>query len=648
MIRFLLILFISTNCIVSTNAQKVHRAAKALNELKFDKSISLFEEVLKKDSNNIVASIGFAKAHLQECDFTKKKVSLEILETCYNLLINASSNIQYSSDEYKELLKKDLNINTAFTNPLKEWLDTNTNLIWKDYMQYETSIAKFENFQTNFYSQNSILPFSKVFLKLDKIYFDSIENRNTLAAYKFYLNKFDVTSQMNRGKFIDNAKAKIIELEYKEAINTRGIDKLKEFVLNNTNITYEGIALSTSNYYLPLANQELNKREFNIALSEPGIKLLNEFIKKSPRPEQYQIAKDTIENREYNNAKNYNLLNDYVQFRLKYRNSKYLFEVEDSIATLKFRDIVNSNEKKNFINFLDFVGGFHKNNLTLNLIDSAKLLIYNIDFYEANNTIDLNKLLTIYRKYKNTNYINVDMIKNKLFTTWQENILKNATNPISNGLINFIKEFKDEPVGAFTSVIEATKSGLLKYIESQKTTLVKEVLSLPTKDHSNYIYLNKLSNVQLNSLSELIGKKLFFTNLVINTSILDNIKSLGAGDNPTTMDLFNIFYLNFNVTNSYIQAITEYPDPVFLLGYQTKSGFEKKIISWDKTNLKYKESETNNINNEPLKSILAQKGFSDFTSYFNAQQQISNYVIIGGERIPKLLLDKQISEDLIN
>jgi hypothetical protein len=170
MIRFLLILFISTNCIVSTNAQKVHRAAKALNELKFDKSISLFEEVLKKDSNNIVASIGFAKAHLQECDFTKKKVSLEILETCYNLLINASSNIQYSSDEYKELLKKDLNINTAFTNPLKEWLDTNTNLIWKDYMQYETSIAKFENFQTNFYSQNSILPFSKVFLKLDKIY----------------------------------------------------------------------------------------------------------------------------------------------------------------------------------------------------------------------------------------------------------------------------------------------------------------------------------------------------------------------------------------------------------------------------------------------------------------------------------------------
>jgi hypothetical protein len=648
MIRFLLILFISTNCIVSTNAQKVHRAAKALNELKFDKSISLFEEVLKKDSNNIVASIGFAKAHLQECDFTKKKVSLEILETCYNLLINASSNIQYSSDEYKELLKKDLNINTAFTNPLKEWLDTNTNLIWKDYMQYETSIAKFENFQTNFYSQNSILPFSKVFLKLDKIYFDSIEKRNTLAAYKFYLNKFDVTSQMNRGKFIDNAKAKIIELEYKEAINTQGIDKLKEFVLNNTNITYEGIALSTSNYYLPLANQELNKREFNIALSEPGIKLLNEFIKKSPRPEQYQIAKDTIENREYNNAKNYNLLNDYVQFRLKYRNSKYLFEVEDSIATLKFRDIVNSNEKKNFINFLDFVGGFHKNNLTLNLIDSAKLLIYNIDFYEANNTIDLNKLLNIYRKYKNTNYINVDMIKNKLFTTWQENILKNATNPISNGLINFIKEFKDEPVGAFTSVIEATKSGLLKYIESQKTTLVKEVLISPTKDHSNYIYLNKLSNIQLNNLSELIGKKLFFTNLVINTSILDNIKSLGAGDNPTTMDLFNIFYLNFNVTNSYIQAITEYPDPVFLLGYQTKSGFEKKIISWDKTNLKYKESETNNINNEPLKSILAQKGFSDFTSYFNAQQQISNYVIIGGERIPKLLLDKQISEDFIN
>ena len=37
----------------SIYAQKSHRAAKAMNELKFDKSIELFEDILKKDSNEV-------------------------------------------------------------------------------------------------------------------------------------------------------------------------------------------------------------------------------------------------------------------------------------------------------------------------------------------------------------------------------------------------------------------------------------------------------------------------------------------------------------------------------------------------------------------------------------------------------------------
>ena len=70
---FVLILILCSQS--SIYAQKNHRAAKAMNELKFDKSIELFEDILKKDSNDIISLIGFSISHLYTYTVQKKIIS---------------------------------------------------------------------------------------------------------------------------------------------------------------------------------------------------------------------------------------------------------------------------------------------------------------------------------------------------------------------------------------------------------------------------------------------------------------------------------------------------------------------------------------------------------------------------------------------
>ena len=623
MIRRWLLTVFSLTFAAQVHAQKAHRAAKAMNELKFEKAFEMFEEVLQKDSNNIVALIGYPKARLKENELTQNPIPLELLQRCYDYL-QKSKTIELKESDAKILQEDRLVYNEYSVDSL---LIKCSNLIWTNYIKEESSIAKFEFFQANYYKPNSQNPSKLVAYKLDKLYFDSLSKVNTIPAYNFYLEKFD-KSRTIKGNASNEVKAKILGLEYNDAFSTTGIEKLTQFITKNKAIVFEGTARIAYEANIKLANKEIEKREYQRALAAPGVTLLETFISKYKTAEQFKAAKDTIELRYYKNAKQTQQLSNYELFLNKYSFSVYRNEVEDTVASMYYRAIVPT-RKSDLTSFLTKSAKFHKSTIIQGLVDAVNLKIYYLEYAEASNSSELGSLLTFYKKYSKTTYPDVSLIRNKLFHVWEEAILKSNITNDESGLINFMKEFSDEPATSFNKIIDATKSGLILYAETLKPKLVGNVIK-GTQKSENSIYLT-ISTEKLESLCNSISNRLYFTNLVMAPNIVDNLKLSKFTTTATLIELFNTFFTSCAASNSYIQSINDNNDQGFIFGYQTREKFVTKLLLWDDAEMKYKEIDPAHKDNNLLKLYMMQYGISNMPAYISSLTTKYNYVVIGSK-----------------
>jgi hypothetical protein len=160
------------------SAQKVHRAAKALSESKFEKALELFGEVLQKDSNSVPALVGYSKSQLVQNEFQKNTISLDVLQNCFSFLTRTKLVYESLSDEDNNFLRNELSIYSTYS--LDSLLIGYTNLMWKDYITEEHSIAKYELFKFNYFVPNLTTTTSMVEDKLDKLYYDSVSKVNEI------------------------------------------------------------------------------------------------------------------------------------------------------------------------------------------------------------------------------------------------------------------------------------------------------------------------------------------------------------------------------------------------------------------------------------------------------------------------------------
>jgi hypothetical protein len=624
MTRLLVFLILSLPFAVSVQAQKVHRAAKAMYELKFDKSFELFDEVLEKEPENVIALVGFAKARLRENELKKNPIPLEILQHCYDNLLKGKSGLQYIKEDDAKLLMIDLRVFNE--NSIDTLLVQTSNLIWNYYIKEEKSISKFEFFQAYYYKDNFQNPARLVGYKLDKLYYDSLSNINTFSAYNFYLDKFDKT-KLVKGIYSNDAKSKILGIEYKEAIDAKGAEKLLQFVAKNKIKNLEGIAKKTFEELIIPATREIEKREYARALATPGVSLLEAFVNDYKTAPEVRNAKDSIEHRYYYDAQAKHLLTNYETFLNRYKSSIFKNEIEDSVVAMRFRNTINSNNKSDLTNFIDQSTKFHKSNLIKNLIDSTNSRIYNLEFIDANNSSELVTILEFYRKYKNSSYPNFSTIQKKLINTWEQAILKENSSPDENGLVNFIHEFSNEPSTSFNKVIDATKSGLIRYAEKLKPSLVTDVLYNASPDN---IYIN-LSTEKIESLSNVIASKISITNTSNNKDILERLKNLNSESSPSLLEIFMNFFGSFTVSNSYIESLYTNNDRCFIFGYNTKEKFTTKLLLWDDSEMKYKEVDVANKDNILLRTFMAQNGIANLSSYLGPSRTKYNYVLIGSK-----------------
>lgn len=624
MTRLLVFIILSLSFAVSVQAQKVHRAAKAMYELKFDKSFELFDEVLEKEPENVIALVGFAKARLRENELKKNPIPLEVLQLCYDNLLKGKSGLQYIKEDDAKLLMIDLRVFNA--KSIDTLLEQTSNLIWNYYIKEEKSISKFEFFQANYYKDNFQNPSRLVGYKLDKLYYDSLSNINTFSAYNFYLDKFDKT-KLVKGIYSNDAKSKILGIEYKEAIDAKGAEKLLQFVAKNKIKNLEGIAKKTFEELLIPTTREIEKREYARALATPGVSLLEAFINDYKSAPEVRNAKDSIEHRYYYDAQYKHLLTNYETFLNRYKYSVFKNEIEDSVVAMRFRNTINSNNKSDLTNFIDQSTKFHKSNLIKSLIDSTNSRIYNLEFIDANNSSELVTILEFYRKYKNSTYPDFTTIQKKLINTWEQAILKENSSPDENGLVNFIHEFSNEPSTTFNKVIDATKSGLIRYAEKLKPSLVTDVLYNASTDN---IYIN-LSSEKIESLSNLIASKINITNTSNNKDILERLKNLNSESSPSLLEIFMNFFGSFTVSNSYIESLYTNNDRCFIFGYNTKEKFTTKLLLWDDSEMKYKEVDVASKDNILLRTFMTQNGITNLSAYLGPSRTKYNYVLIGSK-----------------
>lgn len=601
-------------------SQLVHRGAKALIEGNFEKSIELFEKALSKDSSDIMALVGFAKAHFQQSEKTKITPQLDLLKNCYNFLKTAKVNIPQVNPQQKKLLIQDLNIYDTVS--IDALLKINSDYIWTNYLNYDTVISNYEYFLTNYYTETYRNSQNKILTKLDELYFDSLKKENTISAYKFYINKFEGATP--KGKSLVLAYKLINGLEYDDACAADGIVKLKTFIEVNKNQNFIEEAAEENIKNLRLANKEIERREFNRALADPNIELLEQFIKDYKHAEQIIKAKDTIEKREYLLAKkNHNEI-DFENFLMKYPKSDFKNEIEDSLASMMFRLKIISDSRNDLINFLSKIKSYNKGNIINSILDSTNSKIYNIDYQEAQTTTELSKLIEFYKNYKNSSYPNFSITKDKIFSKWEEAIIKYNTLPEKYDLISFIYEFNNEHSVVYNKVIESTKNRLLKNLDAIKQELVRTLIDQNSEENNIY---SKLDYNKKNSLIKLVSNKLSIKNTTTNEKILNNLKSIDVKSSTDLLDYFAAFYENFIINNAFIESSLPNTDQVLQISYQTPNGLNSRLIIWDPSIQSYKEVQDFDTNNTTCKTIKNNYGVVAFSKPYISIAYSNMYTI---------------------
>ena len=571
----------------SIYAQKNHRAAKAMNELKFDKSIELFEDILKKDSNDIISLIGFSISHLYTYTVQKKIISHEILTDCYRNLKKSKLYYINLDQKSKFFLQNELHVYNEMS--IDSFMVTNSIIIWNEYIKENKSITENEIYFSNFYIPNlKVLP-KTVEIAIDNLYYDSLSKRNKLEDYIFYLNKFP------NGYFLNIAKEKIIDIEYEQSILSEGIESLLNF--NNKYL---------NNKYKLKVNTEIESREYKLAYDNIGVDKLEQFIEKYPKSDLIANAKIVVEERDYILTKQNNELSYYDSFLSKHSNSLlHKNEFEDSISNKLFIQANTTVDKEKLIQFIKRIISFHESESNKFLIDSIKMKIYLIDYNDALLTNNLDVLRNFSNNYKKDNYLNFLIIRKKLFTIWEQSLLNNFSRFDDNELSDFIKDYAAESDYVFTNILEKTKIYLTNYIDSLKPSLISSILV----NNNFYSSLND----KLYSLSKIISSKIYFKNQTTNSEIINKIKNLNLNFVNRT-DLLSIFFPNLSISNVYIESIFENNNSILSISNQTKtSGFSSKIYIWDTRSSTYLENIDLNTNNSICKAITQRYGVASFT-----------------------------------
>ncbi|MBN2697566.1 MAG: tetratricopeptide repeat protein [Bacteroidales bacterium] len=159
---------------------------------------------------------------------------------------------------------------------------------------------------------------------------------NTIESYQTFLNVYPNT------EYSDDAKLKIIELEFVKAERTNTISGYEYFLKE-----YE------KNAYTEKAKSNLIELEYRNAEKQNTVEAFQQFINKYPYNELTEKAKSNLTELEYRNAEKQNTIEAFQQFINKYPYNELTEKAKSNLTELEYRNAEKQNTIEAFQQFIN-------------------------------------------------------------------------------------------------------------------------------------------------------------------------------------------------------------------------------------------------------------------------------------------------------
>ena len=179
-----------------SNGQKIMKGIDAYNNSKYEKAATIFIDVLEKDSNDIVAQIGFCQSNISQHDINKANLLPSVYKYCYYLMNKAINNLSFSDTETKKLLSEKLLVSS--TSELIAAKTKLSGILWNDYyaaINLSDSVQYF--FDKYCYGENLK---KAVSIRMSTLYFEKAKKNNTVEAYESFLTRFPQAAESEKAK----------------------------------------------------------------------------------------------------------------------------------------------------------------------------------------------------------------------------------------------------------------------------------------------------------------------------------------------------------------------------------------------------------------------------------------------------------------
>ena len=401
-----------------TEAQKVVRATKLLQEGKYPKSAELFGEVLEKDTVDVAATFGYVIAVIRQAEKPDFVLQEPVLMRFYRMIKRAEKDLNYLSASDKNFVSSEV-LQSIPSAEYSKWI---SETLWLSYMSKTTSPAALEGYQRGYYFNNKLISNSDLNNKVEKLYYDSLMVVNTKPGWQFFVNKYP------RGIYLQDARRNITKIDFNAAMNSSGTDELKTFIATYPNDQYTG-----------QVKAELEKREYTELqsdLTETNIEL---YLKKYPA-------------------------------------SQYKITLQEKLAGIYLERIKSSDNLSSIEQVVQKLNAFTPTQTIKNAIDRAKMIAFKVEYNKVKDIDEPTLLNAFLSKYSYLKNDEIEEIKSRYFLLWNDRLNEEGLQASVSDVKRFIEQFEEIQDSSFFNLGTKVVVALNDYLSTKKEDMVEYVL----------------------------------------------------------------------------------------------------------------------------------------------------------------------------
>jgi hypothetical protein len=325
------------------HAQKVSRATEALLDAKYTKAADLYEEVLKKDSINVVAHVGLTKTRLKQYETAKQVQPLSDYVLCLQNLKKTKYLFSYVDKDDKKLLNEKLFFfSSAQVEDLRQSLSS---ILWNEFFSKNMHIDSIQLFYDEYSFGEKIK--EAALKRLSTLHYERIQYSSNLKDFKEFVGRFKTYPET------DKAIEDIQRLEITEALLSES-PQLLESALKKYPYSKQEAELKAKLAQLYYSSVDSTSEENRVnkvirQLRSLNDSLANQFID-SCNTFLFKMGYKNLANSDSKES-----IRDFLNKYTKYKNEHAYIEMQKRKLELIFSNLNSSSSSINYSELHEFI-----------------------------------------------------------------------------------------------------------------------------------------------------------------------------------------------------------------------------------------------------------------------------------------------------